>query len=518
MYTVRQPKWPLTRFAAMLSLVASVVLLGSGRAPAGTTFVAGSGDATANLARVVARAAGLPLATTYGGARAHYQGESARAESATLDLGVLGVMLASPMACGRALLTPDQLPKRTVAHSGGGEASATKDVAGTGPVGAGREEASARPAARSEAAYTSAALALGELLASAEGRSSGATELVDGVERRARAEVRFGHLDLAGGLVQLRGLRWHAEHRTGAEGAVLGAAASFGLEGVTVAGIPLTTATPLALASALAAANEAIGPFGLRLEPPQVSEDRDDREARIGPLKLVIGDATAGQPLVGPVMEALLPAREALLELLAGGGEDECNPGTAGGFALTFADVVAAALVGSGGIDLELGGAMATTEGIDYGDPLGLVAPGIPTAPASPPPAPRPARSLAPVAAAEPLAVPPVEPTGPAPAVAAVAAPDRPAASPPVAAVPASRRCESTSRGGAPGCSRGAPLAASAGALALAMALFGADWFRSRGRGPAAVPAAASGPAPVPVGFLPEIAGKKPTSSGREER
>ena len=481
MYTVRQPKWPLTRFAAMLSLVASVVLLGSGRAPAGTPFVAGSGDATANLARVVARAAGLPLATTYGGARAHYQGESARAESATLDLGVLGVMLTTPMACGRALLTPDQLPKRTVADSGGGEASATKDVAGTGSVGVGREEASARPAARSEAAFTSAALALGELLGSAEGRSSGATELVDGVERRAVAEVRFGHLDLAGGLVQLRGLRWHAEHRTGADGAVLGADASFGLEGITVAGLPRTTATPLALASALAAANEAIGPFGLRLEPPQVSEDRDDRQARIGPLKLVIGDATAGQPLVGPVMEALLPAREALLELLAGGGEEECNPGTAGGFALTFADVVAAALGGSGGVDLELGGAMATTEGIDYGDPLGLVAPGLPTAPAFPPPAPRPARSAAPVATPEsgPL-VPPTEFTAPAPTRPVMAEPALPLASPRVAAVPVSRRCESTSRGGGPGCSRGAPLAASAGALALAMALFGADWFRGR--------------------------------------
>jgi len=297
---------------------------------------------------------------------------------------------------------------------------------------------------------------------------------------------------------------------------VLGADASFGLEGITVAGLPLTTATPLALAGALAAANQAIGPFGLRLEPPQVSEDRDDREARIGPLKLVIGDATASQPLVGPVMEAVLPAREALLELLAGGGDDECNPGTAGGFALTFADVVAAALGGSGGIDLELGGAMATTEGIDYGDPFGLVAPGLPTVlPASPPPAPRPARSAAPVAVPEPEPlVPSVAFTAPAPTGAVIAAPDLPLASPPVAVVPGSRRCESTSRGGAPGCSQGAPLAASAGALALAMALFGADWFRSRSRGRGG----GRGPAPVPVGFLPEIAGKKPTSSSPEEQ
>ncbi|MGH8991447.1 MAG: hypothetical protein ACRDZ7_07965, partial [Acidimicrobiia bacterium] len=75
-----------------------MVLLASGPAPAeppgtGASFVAGSGDAAANVARVVARAAGLPLATTFGGTRAHYQGQSARAEAAALDLGVLGVML-----------------------------------------------------------------------------------------------------------------------------------------------------------------------------------------------------------------------------------------------------------------------------------------------------------------------------------------------------------------------------------------------------------------------------------------
>jgi len=165
--------------------------------------VTGSGDAVANVGRVVARASGLPLATTFGGTLAHYQGITARGEAAALDLGVLGVMLTTPLGCGRALLTPDQLPKRTVADSHAGAASASKEVAGNGPVGAGREEASARPGAKGEAAYTSAALGLGELLASGEGRSSGAAELVDGKERRASALVRFGNIDIAGGLKRM---------------------------------------------------------------------------------------------------------------------------------------------------------------------------------------------------------------------------------------------------------------------------------------------------------------------------
>ena len=42
---------------------------------------------------------------------------------------------------------------------------------------------------------------------------------------------------------------------------------------------------------------------------------------------------------------------------------------------------MAAALGGNGGIDLELGGVLATTEGIDYGDPFGVIPPGLPTVP-----------------------------------------------------------------------------------------------------------------------------------------
>ncbi len=171
--------------------------------------------------------------------------------------------------------------------SAGGEASASKDFAGNGPVGAGREAASARPGARGEGSYTSAALELGELLASGEGRSSSAAELVAGQERRASAQVRFGNVDIAGGLVSLRGLRWTTEQRTGAGGAVLGAGGTFGVDTVVVAGLPLPTATPLELAAAFGAANKVIAPFGLRLEPPQLTKSTGDREVRVTPLRLV---------------------------------------------------------------------------------------------------------------------------------------------------------------------------------------------------------------------------------------
>ncbi len=383
MYTVRQPSWAtIPRAAAVLGLGCTVLLGATATpAPAESPFVNGSGDSVANLGRLVARASGLPLATTFGGARAHYQGTTARGEAAALDLGVLGFMLTTPLGCGRALLTPDQLPKRTVADSSGGEASASKDFAGNGPVGAGREAASARPGAMGEGSYTSAALELGELLGSGEGRSSSAAELIDGQERRAQAQVQFGNLDIAGGLVSLRGLRWTAEQRTGAGGLVLGAQGTFGLDAMTVAGVPLPTATPLELATAFGAVNEVIAPLGLRLEPPRVTKTTGDREVRVTPLKLVLGDGTVAKPLLGPLMSETQPVREALLEAMKGFGNGDCNLATAGGLTFTFVDVVAAALGGNGGIDLELGGVLATTEGFDYGDPFGVTPPGLPAVP-----------------------------------------------------------------------------------------------------------------------------------------
>jgi hypothetical protein len=451
--------------------------------------VAGSGDAVANVGRVVARASGLPLATTFGGARAHYQGISARAESAGLDLGVLGVMLTTPMGCGRAPLSPDQLPKRTVADSNTGEASASKDLAGSGPVGAGREEASARPGARGDAAFTSATLALGELLASGEGRSASAAELIDGQERRASAQAGFGRVDIAGGVVSLRGVRWAAEQRTGAGGAVLGAGGTFGLDSIVVAGIPLPTATPLELATAFGAANQVIAPFGLRLEPPQVTKTTGNREVRVTPLKLVVGDGTAARPLLGPLMSGLQPGRDAVLEAMKRFRNGDCDLGAGGGSAFTFVDVVAAAMQGAGGIDLELGGVLATTEGIDYGDPFGLIPPGLPTVAPVVAPAARP-RPPAPTPFIEesPEVLPEVDSgrapvRAPAPVeVAAPVAAAAPPVSEPVAVLPATRRCESTSRGRVSGCSRGAPLPASAAALAAAVVLFGGDWWRARRR------------------------------------
>ncbi len=495
MYTVRQPSRARVRTAKVVSLGCAAVMFGSAPAPAvggeGEPFVAGSGDAVADVGRVVARASGLPLATTFGRAFAHFQGTTARGEAAALDLGILGVMLTTPMGCGRAPLTPDQLPKRTVADSANGAASASRDTAGRGPVGAGREEASARPGARGAAAYTSAALAIGEQLASGEGRSSSDAELIEGKERRASASVRFGSVDLAGGVVSLRGLRWAAEQRTGPGGAILGAGGTFAIDTVVVAGLPLPTGTPLELAAAFGAANSVLGPLGLRIEPPEVTKTSGDREVRVTPLKVVVGDGTAARPLLGPVMGGVQPARETLLEAMQRFRRGGCDPGAGGGFAFTFVDIVAAAMQGAGGIDLEVGGVLATTEGIDYGDPLGLSPPGLPTVArvAAPAPRPRPPASdstsedgAGPLPALDlPVPVPTPPTTGPpTPGSAAVGETAAPAG--PVTVLPATRRCESTSRGRVAGCSNGAPLPASAAALAGALLLFGGDWWRTRRR------------------------------------
>jgi hypothetical protein len=187
-------------------------------------------------------------------------------------------------------------------------------------------------------------------------------------------------------------------------------------------------------------------------------------------------------------MSVTQPAREALLKAMMGFGNGECNLGAAGGLAFTLVDVVAAALGGNGGIDLELGGVLATTEGIDYGDPFGVIAPGLPTVPPLVAPAVRP-RPTVPSVTVEEAGEPwrgsdsdVAAPVATAPAPVEVAAPAAPPAAEPVAVLPATRRCESTSRGRVSGCSKGAPLPASTAALAAAVFLFGGDWWRTRRR------------------------------------
>jgi len=220
-----------------------------------------------------------------------------------------------------------------------------------------------------------------------------------------------------------------------------------------------------------------------------VTKSAGDREVRVTPLKVVVGDGTVARPLLGPLMAGAQPTRAALLAAMQqfGTGKD-CNLGQAGGLTFTFLDVVAAAMEGAGGVDLELGGVLATTEGIDYGDPFGLVLPGLPTvAPvAAPAVRPRPPAPKVPVdddpspsfdSGAGTVTPAPVGPSAPVEA-AAPAAP--PAATPAAAIVPATRRCESTNRGRVSGCSRGVPLPASAAALGFALLLFGADWRRGR--------------------------------------
>jgi hypothetical protein len=471
--------------SATLAIGASLVFLTPAPAPAENEFVPGSAGAAAVVGRLVVRASGLPLATTVGGALARYQGETARAQAAALDLGALGVVLTTPF-CEGAAMEPDQLPQPTVADSGRGDEPASKEVAGTGGVVAGKEEASADPGPHSAAAFTTSGADLGGLVVVRDGRSASTTRLVPGQERRASAEVRFGNIDLAGGLVKLRGLLWEAEHRTGPGGAGLASTGSFGLDGMEVAGLPLPTATPIDLHRSLGSANEALAPFGLSLQAPVVTETGEGRRVRVSPLKVAIGDATATQPIVAPVVTGLLPVREGLLALLDSWPGSGCDPGSAGGLAFTAVDLFAGALEGAGGIDVELGGVSAETDGTDYGDPLGLVPPGVgsvapaPTVARSRPSVQQPAPDLPAPAAA--LPAPPRErPAAGDEVGVAMPAPPRPTAAV-VAMAPATRRCESTSAGGRSRCSRGSPVVASGLAIGIALTLLGGDFVKSRHR------------------------------------
>ena len=236
-------------------------------------------------------------------------------------------MLTTPMGCGRSRSPPTSSRSGRWPTPRPAEASASKDMAGNGPVGAGREAGLGPARARGEAAFTSAALALGELLASGEGRSA---------ERR-RAGRRGGAAGGGRGALRTTSTSPAGWSRCGgcggsraADGARRrGARAPAARSASTRSSWPASRCrpdTPLELAAAFGAANQVIAPFGLRLEPPQVTKSTGDREVRVTPLKLVLGDGTAARPLLGPLMEALQPGREALLEAMKGFGQRRVQP------------------------------------------------------------------------------------------------------------------------------------------------------------------------------------------------
>ncbi len=437
--------------------------------PAGArsdTFIDGSGAARGTAIRLAPRTGGLALAVAIGDSIASYQGTEGRAQAQALDLGILGLLLTTVSAFGqKPLLTPDQLPGPVQANSSHGAPTATHSLAGGG-VGAsgGTETVTAHPNT-SDAGTSAASLDLPGVLTVGAAVSHAETRLVPRVRREAHADVSIAAVSLAGGAVQLLGLHWDVTQHTGDTPVRSG---GFHVDDIRVGGQnPAAPAGGLPqpvepLVQSLDQANRVLATFGMHLTPP-ATRTLQDGTIEVGPLRISMGGTTQLSAPLGSALADTQPARDAVVAALKSDPRNGQDPrsglGSLVNAGLLVADLAVGDLTGTGGVDVELGGVHATTEGIAYRNPFGDVVP-LPALGDS---------TITDTTPAEPgaRAVPPVVAPVPAPATTVIT---------PATTAHSVATCLTTSPFGHPGCS-GRDLArlAAGAALGVALLLFAGD-------------------------------------------
>lgn len=320
-------------------------------------FVSGSGKASAQVIRVGPSVGGLSAAPTLGVALADYTGSVGRGEAQAVNWAALEISL--PPEVVNAVP-----PLRVVSTDE--QASLGKSVSLAGVV---VQQAWATAAPQGNSAVSVAGLSLPGLLDAAAGRAEAHSGVVEGPARESRAIVEVPALDLAGGLVRLGGLRWEAAQRTGAGGGIQFAGGTFVVGGFHLAGVELlpgelTTALTGTVAGLL---DTALAPTGLRIDMPR--EIVADGVVRITPLTVHYEATEATKSLLAPVLGVVDPLRQSLTiavtDALASLGGNESLSIDPGAIALA-SDILVGVLSGSSTFDLEIGGAMAVTEGQSF--------------------------------------------------------------------------------------------------------------------------------------------------------
>lgn len=452
--------WTRSKVTAALSIAVVVVVSTMGspseaqEAPAAPTSANGAAKATAVLAKVAPGVGGLGLAVTSGVAVSQHQNALAEAQAQGLDLGLIGTTLTSE-GCSGAAVTADDLPQPVRVDNRNGNASETKDDLPLGPAGGLRLSAAATttPDGRSEA--KGVGIEIPGLLDLGAGTSVAETRVLpDGKGREARAVVQTT-LDIAG-VINLRGMRWEALHRTGTERIVEGTFEILGSAEVGGIDLPLDDIEPVQ-----AALNDLLEFTGLSIELPRVEKFTEPTDlVRVTPLRISFSESELGGLVLGPVLNASRPQREQLFADLA---EAFCQAKSAG----LLADVGIAIAAGSGFLTFEIGGAEALSGDFTVGGAIDV------------PPVATPTDPVAPVGGGVTPDLgggPSIDPT----TGDETAAPDVGGAAPVADVGPLERVCESVHPFEWPSCSEGAAPVAGLIGLAATGLMFGFDYRRQR--------------------------------------
>lgn len=332
----------------LICLSAQLVLVGGSPAQAQETSAlgAGSGRASAKYVKVGPSRGSLSLAPTVGLALSDFLNTRGRGDVRTVDFAALEDSIPAEVR--------EQLPTLKVESTDEGAEDGKTTSLGTPaevPVGVAAAElqAAAGPAPFGRSSFTTAPIDLG-VVRVAGGTAAATSGVVDGTVREAVGRVRIGSVDVGDGTLVLEGLQWEAVHRSGGDSVEQG---RFTVGSVTVAGQRFATpdGAEQPLADAIAAAEPVLKPLGLQIELPRARIEGGIVE--MTPLRIRVAGSEAGR-VVGPVLEAAQPARDAVVDGIRGGTEDADA-------AILLTDVALGVLAGGSTLDIELGGVTAQT-------------------------------------------------------------------------------------------------------------------------------------------------------------
>lgn len=345
------------RLIAILSAGLILCTFVPGNAARGTAeeFVTGSGVSYAQVVRIGPTAGQLSLAPVFGLSLADYVNTVGRGQATVADWAGIGV-------AERAL--PDNTPI-VKARSTEKDAAAGKSE----NLGAAELYARATEAPSGEGRFRIAGFDVPGLI-EMRGAESNSLAGVKGRVREAVAITKIAAIDIAGGAVTLKGLRWESVQRTGNQKTVAG---KFTIEGVSIAGTPLPMpAGPSDFAAVIDPINSALAQIGLSISLPVVGKSAGQSE--VSPLSIDIKNSPAGRQFIAPLLEQIRPVREpvadAFIDLakqLAEANEEIPDASVA----VLLADLTIGILSGSSQLHLEFGGVSAFTEGERFESPFG---------------------------------------------------------------------------------------------------------------------------------------------------
>lgn len=446
----------------------------------------GGASADGTLAGLVVQTGGAPFNVNIGEASSAYQGNETQAKSATVDLGGLGYILANLPVCGRTIFPLSAQPHPLTMDS----AAATGSQTSSGNVSGLGTEAVSVSTSPEFATATTVPISLSiESLLEVTGDAVTTVRYLPQGEQEADTSVSE-NLSLAGGLVTIDGLTWTASAHSGT---TRSSTAGFSLGRVSIdnLGLPWTLPSTDSAATAVGAINKALGVFGLSLTLPAASQNSAAGEVSMGPLGVDFAGSGPDQIVVGPLAK-LVQALESAIKGVSTNGSDcsqienlignLANPGD------TVVNLVMGIASGSGNLQINLGGASASTQAApNFVDPFSVggstretpLPPGSPSTSVQ-----TPSGGVGSGAVSSTVTSAPPPSSGPAPAevlpTRAGESQPRTAGITPAAVV----RCVTTSPSGGPGCWKGLGTLAGAATLIAGGGLLAADVSYGRPRAP----------------------------------